>query len=361
MPDSRWLALIIWSGGTVLPSACTGGSASSCTNTILSEVTSPGAELKAVVFSRDCGATIGFSTQVSVLPAGAQLRPSEGGNLFAVDTAHSAAASGGGGPAVHVEYVPTPSGAPDTVVVRSGDLTLRGLLWTPAGAGPFPAVLFSHGSYGSGDPLGSQDLGALGPVFARHGYVFLFLCRRGIGLSADQGPPDGDLMDSAMTAGGAAGRNRVQLRLLEGEELDEAIAGLAFLRALPQVDERRIAVAGHSFGGSLTLLLAARDTALRAAIVFSAAAYSWSHSSELRRRLLVAARHAPPAFFMHTANDYSTASGKALAAEMGKLGRPHRLRIYPAFGRTAGEGHNFLFRDTAIWEGDVFAFLDSIR
>lgn len=31
--------------------------------------------------------------------------------------------------------------APDTVVVQSGSLTLRGLLWKSEGAGPFPAVL----------------------------------------------------------------------------------------------------------------------------------------------------------------------------------------------------------------------------
>ena len=37
-------------------------------------------------------------------------------------------------------------GAPDTVAIRNGALTLRALLWRPAGRGPFPAVLFNHGS-----------------------------------------------------------------------------------------------------------------------------------------------------------------------------------------------------------------------
>jgi len=35
---------------------------------------------------------------------------------------------------------------PDTIVVRSGELRLSGLLWRPEGRGPFPAVLFNHGS-----------------------------------------------------------------------------------------------------------------------------------------------------------------------------------------------------------------------
>jgi carboxymethylenebutenolidase len=248
---------------------------------------------------------------------------------------------------------------PDTVVVKSGALRLRALLWRPHGRGPFPAVLFNHGSYGSTVPIRPDEPGALGPVFAEHGYVFLFPFRRGVGLSADQGVADGDLMARALAADGQEGRNRVQLELLTGEELDQAVAGLAFLRALPEVDPDRIAVAGHSFGGSLTLLLAARDAMLRAAVVFSGAAYSWDLSPELRARLLAAVRHTAPVYFVHAANDYSTSSGKALAAEMQRLGRPHWLKVYPAAGRSAREGHNLVFLNVATWEPDVFAFLDS--
>ena len=251
------------------------------------------------------------------------------------------------------------SGPPDTVIVHSGALTLRGLLWRPDGRGPFPAVLFNHGSYGSDDPLEPGQPPALGPVFAKHGYVFLFLCRRGIGLSADQGTPDGDLMDTALRVDGPEGRNRVQLQLLETDELSDGLAGLAFLRSLPEVDPRRVATAGHSFGGSLSLFLAARDTALRAVVDFSGSAYSWRLSPELRARLLAAVRRtATPVFLIHAANDFSVTPGKVLDAEMRRLGKPHRLRVYPAFGRTAKEGHNFVYGGVATWEPDVFAFLD---
>jgi hypothetical protein len=43
---------------------------------------------------------------------------------------------------------------------------------------------------------------------------------------------------------------------------------------------------------------------------------------------------------------------------MQRLGRPHRLKIYPAVGRTTREGHNFVYRRVAAWESDVFGFLD---
>jgi carboxymethylenebutenolidase len=251
------------------------------------------------------------------------------------------------------------SNRPDTLVIRTGALVLRALLWRPPGLGPFPAILFNHGSYRRADAARWTEVAALGPLFATHGYAFLVPFRRGIGLSADQGVADGDLMDRAWAKGGQRARNRVQLQLMEGEELTEATAALAYLRALPQVDSGRVAVAGHSFGGALALFLAARDSTVRAAVVFAGAAYSWERSPDLRARLIAAVRRAPPVFFVYAANDYSTAPGRALADEMQRLGRPHGLKIYPAAGRTAREGHNFIFGNVTLWEPDVFAFLDS--
>jgi dipeptidyl aminopeptidase/acylaminoacyl peptidase len=196
-------------------------------------------------------------------------------------------------------------------------------------------------------------------VFARHGYVFLFLFRRGAGLSAGQGTYSGDLLDRELAANGEEGRNQIQVQLLETDELSDALAGLAFLRALPEVDPRRVAVAGHSFGGSLTLLVAERDTMLRAVVDFAGAAYSWGRSPQLRARLLAAVRRiAAPVFVIHAANDYSVAPAEVLAAEMARLGKPHRVKIYPPFGRTADEGHSFVYLSVATWEPDVFAFLD---
>jgi hypothetical protein len=64
----------------------------------------------------------------------------------------------------------------ETVVVKSGPLTLRGLLWRPQGRGPFPAVLFNHGGYSSTD-YDPKEAATLGPAFARHGQVFLYLCQ----------------------------------------------------------------------------------------------------------------------------------------------------------------------------------------
>lgn len=81
------------------------GASELCGNSPLLEVPSPNGKLKAVIFERDCGATTGFSTHVSVIET-TGLLPNEGGNLFVADTNHNAAPSGpGGGPAVRVAWL----------------------------------------------------------------------------------------------------------------------------------------------------------------------------------------------------------------------------------------------------------------
>ena len=53
-----------------------------CANQIDQQVYSPERTLKAVVFQRDCGATTGFSTHVSILPADDTLGNEVAGNLY---------------------------------------------------------------------------------------------------------------------------------------------------------------------------------------------------------------------------------------------------------------------------------------
>jgi dienelactone hydrolase len=137
------------------------------------------------------------------------------------------------------------------------------------------------------------------------------------------------------------------------------MAALAFLKTVPGIEVHRIAVVGHSFGGQLTLLAAERDSTIPAAVSFAAAAASWEHSAELRDRLLIAVRKTRAAMmFIHAENDYSTTPGRALAAEMEHLHKPHSLKIYSKVGLTPEDGHNMLYEDIPAWEEDVFRFLD---
>lgn len=111
----RWLKTVAWASAIILCIAgvlfgafvwlLSGMADGLCGNSLLAETPSPKGNLRAVVFERNCGATTGFSTQVSVVELGNNL-PNEGGNLFVVTTGHGKAPSGpGGGPDVRVTWL----------------------------------------------------------------------------------------------------------------------------------------------------------------------------------------------------------------------------------------------------------------
>ena len=75
-----------------------------CTNEVLAEVVSPDSTSRAVVFNRECGATTGSTTQVSIMPVGAAL-PDSSGNVFIADDDHGRAPSAShGGPRVDLRW-----------------------------------------------------------------------------------------------------------------------------------------------------------------------------------------------------------------------------------------------------------------
>ena len=253
---------------------------------------------------------------------------------------------------------------PETVVVPSGKLLLKGFLWKPNGPGPFPAVLFNHGSGGAdadhtaGFPI-TEAAEKLAPLFLKHGYAFLYLFRRGQGLSADQGPFMQDILRQEEAAKGKEARQHLQFMLATTDHLDDVMAALSFLKTAPAIDAKRIAIVGHSFGGQLTLLAAERDNTLRAAATFAAAAGSWERSVELRERLRAAAEKTTASIMLiQAANDYSTAPSQELADELRRLRKSYVLKIYPPVGRTADDGHNLLYLAIPQWERDVFGFLN---
>jgi carboxymethylenebutenolidase len=250
---------------------------------------------------------------------------------------------------------------PDTVTIQSDTLTLKGLFWHPAGNGPFPTVIFSHGNYGPADTVYNPllQVSLLGPIFAAKGYNYLGLFRRGVGLSVGQGQNSEDLMNSAFKEKGQEARNKMQLQLLETDHLQDMISGLRYLRNRKEVDTSRMAIIGHSFGGSLALIVAEQDPGIKAIVLFGAAGYSWDHSPRLRIRLMRAAdKITAPILIIHAQNDYTTNPGYALDSTLTKYKKPHMLIIYPKFGSISSEGHNLIFLNIPTWEADVFRFLD---
>lgn len=72
--------------------AALAGCSDSCGNTVIDRADAPDGLHSAWLFERNCGATTGFSTQVSVLDAGAELSGS--GNAFVADNGEGTAVEG---------------------------------------------------------------------------------------------------------------------------------------------------------------------------------------------------------------------------------------------------------------------------
>jgi carboxymethylenebutenolidase len=245
--------------------------------------------------------------------------------------------------------------AAEDVTFPSGNITLHGVVYRPAGKGPFRAVVYNHGS--AGGMIVKTGFDALGPVFASHGWVFFGPYRRGQGLSASAGPYIGDQIEAADKKGGISAAAETMVRLLRTDHLNDQLAALAWLRKQSYVQPDRIAVAGTSFGGIETVLGAERGTYC-AAIDSAGGAQSWANAPALQALMTDSVRNAKvPIFFFQAENDFDLSPSKILSAAMKDANKPYELKIYPPYGSTPQDGHSFGYFGSAVWAGDVFRFL----
>ncbi len=126
----------------------------------------------------------------------------------------------------------------EEVRVASGEVELSGTLSLPAGPGPFPAIVLLSGSGAQdrdGEILGHRPLLLLADGLTRRGMAVLRCDDRGVGGSS------GNL--AAATTESLAG---------------DALAAVDFLAGRPEVIATRIGLLGHSEGGLVAALAAAR-------------------------------------------------------------------------------------------------------
>lgn len=184
--------------------------------------------------------------------------------------------------------VPTPSGH-----------TLAGTLTLPKNAaGPVPAVVLITGS-------GPQDRDAhmdLIPDYRFFRQVADSLSRRGMAVLR---------MDDR----GVGGSGGATLDVTTADFADDVGAAVAWLRARPDVDPARIALAGHSEGGIIAPLVAAEDPRIAAVVLMAGPSWSGRRISDMQLRDAFAARGTTGAA-LDSALAAAFAKRDAAAAEM---------------------------------------------
>jgi len=237
------------------------------------------------------------------------------------------------------------------VFYSSGNLRIQAYLYKPDGDGPFPVVIYNHGSRDGRERV-SVPFQYVGTMLTRAGYVVLVPERRGYGKS-DGAPWRQEV-----------GNDQARLIVRLQAETDDVLAAADYLRTVRFADTRRIGIMGWSFGGIVTMLALSRSTAFLAAVDQAGGALSWDGNAHLRSVLVAAAdKAATPTLFMVARNDRTTLSITTLAEVFKKRGVPHRVIIYEPFTpsqgtRVAAPGHAvFSAQGANVWEGDVVHFL----
>jgi dienelactone hydrolase len=241
------------------------------------------------------------------------------------------------------------------VIFRSSDLTLVGYLYRPSGDGPFPAVVWNHGS--EANPAGGPQFDSVASIFVPAGYVVFAPVRRG--HSDSEGENILVARDREAARNGDAAGRRLMNRLLETSQLQDQLSGLTFLKQQPFVDKDRLVVAGCSFGGIQTLLGAEANVGYRAAISISPAALNWGHNPDLEARLEHAVdRIGVPVFLIQPPKDASLGPARILGPRLERRNRASRVKIYPAEGPENEQQHCFGgAKGMHVWGPDAVAFL----
>jgi carboxymethylenebutenolidase len=232
------------------------------------------------------------------------------------------------------------------MVFPSGSLQLHGFLLKPEGAGPFPTVIWNHGS--------EEEPGfhaGMAQFYVSHSYAYFAPHRRGQGKS-----PGRYIMDEIRS--GMPWTRDARMVELQVEHNKDVIAALDYLKSQQFVDTNRIAVTGCSFGGIQTLLTGEHATGVRALVAFAPGAMSWERAPALQARLKRAVTRAKvPILLLQAANDFSLAPSRELSREAEVHHVDFRAKVYPPLGSTPQEGHGKFCRSFEIWGQDVLDFL----
>jgi len=135
--------------------------------------------------------------------------------------------------------------APETVSFKSGDETVKALLYLPAGSGPHPAIVLVHEWWGVSDWIKAQA-----QDYADHGYVALV--------------PD---LYRGQSTSDPAVAHELMRGLPRDRGIRDLVAAAGYLATRSEVRNDRIGTVGWCMGGDYALQLALADKAIRAVAI----------------------------------------------------------------------------------------------
>jgi carboxymethylenebutenolidase len=246
---------------------------------------------------------------------------------------------------------------PELVTFQNGTNTLHGFIYKPKGKGPFPAVIYNHGS----EKIPGW-FPTLGKFWTSRGYVFFVPHRSGHGRSPGDHIVDLQKQFRAKEKDLDLSRKH-DIELHEKANLD-VVAAVAWLKQQSFVNTNALVMSGISYGGIQTILAAEKNLGVKALVPFAPAAMSWSGNPLLRERLLQAVKNAKsPMFLLQAENDFNLGPSELLGGELKRKGKPNRAKVYPAFGDKENHmsGHGgFAVRGSEVWGDDVISFLNEV-
>ena len=171
---------------------------------------------------------------------------------------------------------------PVKVTFKSGSMNLFGWVYKPEGKGPFPVIIWNHGS--EQDPSLQPQLAEF---YNKNGYVLFLPHRHGQGLSP--GTYIVDILENYKKNHSADEYRKEAVRQHE-EHLKDVLAATDFIRGQSYIEPNYIYMTGCSFGGIQTVLGAEKGHHLTAAFPFAPGAQSWDNEF-LRDRLSQASKN----------------------------------------------------------------------
>jgi dienelactone hydrolase len=240
-------------------------------------------------------------------------------------------------------------------------VTLEVVIYRPLGNGPYPVLMFNHGSTGNGDDPSQFRLTYTNEQIARYfnerGWMVAFPQRRGRGASDGQ-------YDEGFTP------DRSRYSCLQGPALagleravQDVDAAYDYLRARQDVDPTRVISGGVSRGGILAMVHAARrPPAFIAAINFVG---GWlgegcTDAIAVNRGAFVSAASFPNStLWLYGENDpfYSVAHSRANFDAFTIAGGRGSFNVYL---RDAGLSGHLIINDPALWAPDLDVFLRQV-